>query len=240
LRAVGGRFGYLLVALVALMMSSPLIARGWFWNRVLALFASAVLVASLYAARPGRRSLALGLILASVDFGIGWLVAIEGARWLVLLQIILWLSTSIFVTVTIFEAMFESESVSVETLQAALCIYLLLGLLWVYLYALIDLAAPGSYLSQHGPTVAWSDERSRRSDFMRLFVFSYSTLAGSGYADVTPSGGFASISASLEAMMGQIYLAVVIARLVGIQAGQPANGQDTRTDETAVRPIEPG
>jgi hypothetical protein len=56
---------------------------------------------------------------------------------------------------------------------------------------------------------------------MRLFVFSHSTLTGSGYGNLTPSGRFASIFASLEALLSQVYLAVVIARLVGIQATQP-------------------
>ena len=41
--------------------------------------------------------------------------------------------------VTIFEAMFEGGDVTAETVQAALCVYLLLGLVWVYLYALIEL-----------------------------------------------------------------------------------------------------
>jgi hypothetical protein len=69
---------------------------------------------------------------------------------------------------------------------------------------------------------------------MRLFVLSYSTLAGSGTGDLTPSTGFASMAVALEAMMGQIYLAVVLARLVGVlQAGQAPPGRVARADETA-------
>lgn len=56
LRAVGGKFGYLPGTLIALLMSAPLIVQGWVWNLLLGLFASAVLVASLHAARPERRS----------------------------------------------------------------------------------------------------------------------------------------------------------------------------------------
>ena len=51
---------------------------------------------------------------------------------------------------------------------------------------------------------------------MRLFVFSYATLSGSSYAEIAPATGFARNAASLEAMTGQIYLAVVVARLVGL------------------------
>jgi hypothetical protein len=219
--AVHGKFGYLLAALIALMLSTPLLIDGWAWSVVLSLFAAAVLVAGLHAARPGRRSLALGLVLALADFGIGRLASLHGDRSLVLLQILLWLSTSLFVTAAIFDAIFESESVGIETLQAAFCVYLLLGLVWVYAYALIELAEPGSFTARDGTKVVWSDSQSRRSELMSLFVFSYSTLTGSGYSHLRPSAGFASILASLEAMMGQIYLAVVIARLVAIQSSPP-------------------
>jgi hypothetical protein len=222
LRSVGGRFGYLLLALVALMLSVPLMAEGTVWNIILALFAGAVLIAGLHAARPGRKSLSLGLLLALVDFSIGRLASFDVARWLLLLQFILWSSTLVYVTVTIFEAMYDSESVSLETLQATLCVYLLLGLIWVYLYILFDLFAPGSFVSQDGHPITWSDDPSRRSAFAKFFVFSFSTLSGSGYATVTPANGFSRMAAALESMTGQIYLAVVIARLVGISSGEGA------------------
>jgi hypothetical protein len=46
-------------------------------------------------------------------------------------------------------------------------------------------------------------------------------LTGTGYGEIAPAGAFAEMTACLEAMMAQVYLAVVIARLVGIQAGPP-------------------
>jgi hypothetical protein len=67
-----------------------------------------------------------------------------------LLQIVRWLSILVFVAGTILEVIFESERVGVETLQAALCVHLLLGLLWVFLYALIEAVAPGSSLNLGG------------------------------------------------------------------------------------------
>ena len=159
--AAGGKFGILLVALVALMASAPVAIEKPVGVVAYGLFAGAVLVASLHAARPGRTPAAIGLILALTDFGIGRLATFEGTRWLVILEILLWLSTLIFVTTTILEAIFESEDVTVETLQASLCVYLLLGLIWVFAFALIEVAAPGSFQSQHGFRVAWSDDRSK-------------------------------------------------------------------------------
>jgi len=220
LRAAGGKFGYLLVALIALLLTAPLIVDGWFWNLLLGLFASVVLVAGLQAARPGRRSAMVGSILAVADLAIGRLVFIEGCRWLVVLQAGLWLSTLILVSIAILDAVFEMPSVDVGTLQAALCVYLLLGLIWVYLFALLELAAPGSFRSPARPLVSWSDDPSRRSEIMQLFILSYATLTSTRAGDLTPASGFASICCCLESLSGHFYLAVVIARLIAIHVRQ--------------------
>src|SRR4051794_23896054 len=92
LRAASGKFGLLLVALVALVLSSPVIVEGWAWQLVLAVFAAGVLVSGLYAVRPRRQSLAIGLALASINLVVGRLAEWFGSRWLVTLQAILWLA----------------------------------------------------------------------------------------------------------------------------------------------------
>jgi voltage-gated potassium channel len=115
--------------------------------------------------------------------------------------------------------------VDVETLQAALCVYLMIGLMWVYVYALISLAAPGSFLVRGGRMPSWSDPQSRSAEFVSLLVFSFSAMTASGFGDVTPATAFASLCANLEAVGGQVYLAVVVARLVGMQAGAGRNAR---------------
>jgi len=215
LSAAEGKFGLLLVALVALMGAAPLIPSP-VSDAVLTLFTGAVLVASLHAARPGRKPMAVGLALALADCLIGRCTVQFGTRWLVLLQTVLWMSTLIYVTAAILRAIFASREVTVETLLAALCVLLLMGLFGAFAFTLIDLTFPGSFRASHGPGLVWADERSRATEFLRLFVFSYATLSGSNCAEIAPATGFARNAASLEAMTGQIYLAVVVARLVGL------------------------
>jgi hypothetical protein len=216
LGAAGGKFGLLLVALVALMAAAPLIIASPVANAVLPLFTGAVLVASLHAARPGGKPMAVGLALALAEFLIGRCTIHFGTRWLILLQTVLWMSSLIYVTATILWAIFSSRAVTVETLLAALCVFLLIGLFGAFAFNLIDLAQPGSFRALHGPGVVWADERSRANEFVQLCVFSYATLSGSNCAEIAPATAFARNAASLEAMAGQIYLAVVVARLVGL------------------------
>ena len=219
LTAASGKFGLLLLALVALMAATPLIISGPVWNALLSLFTGAVMVASLHAARPGERAVVIGLVLALADFAIGrCAVTFNHLWWLVVLQITLWLGTLVYVIATLLEKIFDSELVTLETLQAALCVYLLLGVMGGFGFALVDLILPGSFQPAHGPGVVWANENSRATELMRLFVLSYATLSGASYAEIAPATGFASNASSLLAMSGQIYLAVVIARLVGLHA----------------------
>ena len=161
------------------------------------------------------------LALAMADFLIGGCTAQFGTGWLFLLQTVLWVLTLIFVIATILRAIFASREVTVETLLASLCVFLLMGLFGAFAFTLIDLTFPGSFRASNGPGLVWADERSRATGFMRLFVFSYATLSGANYADIAPATGFARNAASLEAMTGQIFLAVVVARLVGLHVTPP-------------------
>ena len=221
LGAARGKFGYLLLALIVFLATAPVIADSHAWKLVLAGFGSGVLIAGLHAARPGKRALIVGLVVAAVELGIGRMGDIYGSRWLHFAQALLWLLAMTYVAFEILETVLGSAEVTLETLQAAFCVYLLLGLIWAFGYALLQIAAPASFQAQHGPPVVWSDASSRRLGFLRLVIFSYSTLTGTGYGDIAPAGAFAEMAACLQAMTAQVYLAVVIARLVGIQAGPP-------------------
>ena len=216
--ATRGKFGALLVALIALLVTAPVMAEGVAWRAAITLSVGGVLVAGLYAVQPGRRSLYAGLAVAFVEFAIGRAAAFHPSYTLVLAQIVLWLVALAYVTVVILEWVLDNPEVTFETLQAAFCVYLLIGLFWAYVYALMEITTPDSFRILRGTATVWTDEHSRRLEFLRLFVYSYATLTGTGQGGLEAANGFAEMAASLEAMSAQVYLAVVIARLVGLQA----------------------
>jgi hypothetical protein len=220
-----GRYGVLLVALLAMLMMTPLVVVSWFWSLVLAIIAAAVLVAGLVTARPGRRSLMIGLGLAAADIIFGRLAPTEGIRWIVALRAVLWIGTMAYVAVVILESIFEDERVTMDTLQASFCVYLLLALIWAYIPVLIEVAAPGSYRSPSGILDRWASDGWNRTAFVQFLTFSLANLTGAGDPEVSPASGFAKICASLEGMMGQIYLATVIARLVGMYTAREAGSR---------------
>ena len=95
--------------------------------------------------------------------------------------------------------------VTTQTVLGALCIYVLIGLVFANADYGVQLVSGNSFFAQsghHGP-----------ADFA---YFSYITMATVGYGDLTPAIGLPRTNAVLEALMGQIFLVVLVARLVGM------------------------
>ena len=110
------------------------------------------------------------------------------------------------------QAGLRGGEISLDTIFAAVCGYLLLGVAWAVVYSSIDLAQPNAFhLSDE--LLAGAQQGEPR---MSLFVyFSFVTLGTLGYGDITPVSVSARTLAWLEAVLGQLYLAVLIAGLVG-------------------------
>ena len=218
-----GSFTLLLGSLIALMAATPLVPVNRMGTGLLSVFTGILLVASLHAVQPGSRAVAIGLVLAVLDLLVGQVIVAFESKWLILVDLTLWLVTLVYVTWTIVRAIFDVPDVSLQTLEASLCVYLLIGLIGAFAYSLVELVLPGSFRPVGGPNVVWTNDHLRAVEFRRLFVFSFATLSGSGQADVTPASGFAANAASFHSMTGQIYLAVVIARLVGRHSSKPSH-----------------
>lgn len=115
-------------------------------------------------------------------------------------------------TLTCFRAaFFGGRTVDHERISASLSLYLVLGLIFTLLFALVDKILPGSFHYQ-----AFAADPSGSKPLSQLMYFSYVTLATLGYGDIAPVSGPARGLAILEAMIGQLYLVLVVARLVSL------------------------
>ena len=101
-----------------------------------------------------------------------------------------------------------SDSIDINKIIGAICIYLLLGLNWSLFYLITNIAIPDSF---HGLTSP--DIGSQLSDLM---YYSFVTITTLGYGDITPLKPIARTLAYLEAIAGQFYVAVLVAFLVGM------------------------
>lgn len=132
-----------------------------------------------------------------------------------------------FLLVTVYALqsfLWRMRQISADGIAAALNGYLMLGLAWSMIYMCIELAHPGSFNMPPGMALPVHPLEITNQQWSSFTYFSYVTLTTLGYGDITPVTLMARHFTVLEAILGQFYLAVVVARLVGAFAG--AKGQD--------------
>ncbi|MCW8833830.1 MAG: potassium channel family protein [Colwellia sp.] len=98
--------------------------------------------------------------------------------------------------------------IDTNKILGAICLYLLLGLIWAVLYTLLQLDLPGSFQAMQ-----------QNSQWFLLFpdfvYFSFVTMTTLGFGDISPDLPIARFLVYLEAIVGQFYLAILVASLVG-------------------------
>ena len=112
----------------------------------------------------------------------------------------------------IVQSTFESQELSWDTVFGAICGYLLLGVAWGLTYAMIHAVNPESFQLGNAILPQMEQRDSSRNIFM---YYSFVTLTTVGYGDITPASIPARTLSWVEAVTGQLYLAVLIAGLIG-------------------------
>ncbi len=128
--------------------------------------------------------------------------------------------TAVVLAVSLYHVMahlFGQRDVTAHTLSAAMTVYLLMAVLWALLYSLCLVIDPEAFafsdrLAEEGARI-----RMEGRDTGYALYFSIVTLTTLGYGDITPVSALARTLASFEALVGQVFLAVIVARLVGLQ-----------------------
>src|SRR5262249_35868302 len=106
--------------------------------------------------------------------------------------------------------------VTLDTLFASLCVYLLLGVVWALAYSIVAILDPAAFrltLQTGEFTTGLPVHREGRS---AALYFSFATLTTLGSGDISPISPVTRMLTTFEAITGQFYLAVLVARLVGL------------------------
>ncbi len=120
----------------------------------------------------------------------------------------------------------RQESVGPESLIGAVAVYFLIGYLWASVFSLIEFTSPGSFSSVCDPRPDGAvDCQPEFASFPKLIYFSFVTMTTLGYGDVAPLTRPAEGVAAMAAVTGQLFLAMVIGRLVSLYMGR--RGEDS-------------
>jgi len=110
---------------------------------------------------------------------------------------------------------FQSQRIHLDTIFAAVMAYFLIAMIFAQIYALLMIGEPASFKFPY--SAAMDSDNIFRSD---LVYFSLVTIATLGYGDIVPQVGLAKMLVVVEAVVGQFYVAVLVAWLVGMLISQ--------------------
>jgi hypothetical protein len=211
-----GRFAVLLCA-VLLFLVAVAVAASW-TERTLALrIASSVLLVVALSTASGRRwILWCGTALASVAIGGSWgSVYAPGAP----LREISLAATAAFLLLasgSVLAAVLADRTVTLDTIAGAIAVYLLLGVCFAFVHLSVLTVAPASYRLGAGS----GDSADALTALQTFVYYSFTTLTTLGYGDIHPVHPLAELASNAEAVGGQLYIAVLVARLVSAYRGR--------------------
>jgi hypothetical protein len=210
---IKGRAVYVLILIVALNMIYPITSNG----QILPLILFQILYAGLFAVGIFIMSDNRPQVMWSVSVAGLWLIsavmyAFDPTNfWLSQITYLILAVFHLSITWVLFRYVFTSTSVTGDVIYGAVAIYFLLSFLFVPLYGMLEIASPGSFVDNAtGMPVRWQ----------QLVYYSLITLSSTGYGDIVPVNPWARMLAGLEATIGIMYVAILVARLVSLYEAQ--------------------
>jgi hypothetical protein len=206
-QVIESKYGLLLTCLVLLVATHPLFSENSLISFLVQSVLSMAIILAMMRILGAGRALFLTCVALAVFAVFCQYQTIEGgesrpAGVMTALSYMLCLGIAVLFMV---RKIFSEKSVTGDTVKGGISLYILIGVWWELLYSLIWALDQGSFV-QTAPRHGGPD----------FFYFSFTTITTLGYGDIVPHSQGAKVAAMLEAMVGQVYLAVFVARLVGL------------------------
>ncbi|MEM1155013.1 MAG: ion channel [Pseudomonadota bacterium] len=187
-----------------------------------------VLMWALYAASNNRRLLLFAVLLLIPTLATTWMADTAELRVVAYIDNFTNIAYFGLVSALLGKHVLRSRRITVEVIFAAMCLYMILAILWAAIFSNIELFYANAFLFQGD--FAEQANISPEDLLMHLTYYSFVTLSTLGYGDIIPANLVARNWAAMEAMAGQFFIAIVIARLVSIYTQQ---SESERADQAA-------
>jgi hypothetical protein len=174
------------------------------------IFSSLVLLSGAYAFSDQRKAFFVALVIAVPALLLQVVSFFLPSEPINIVKRIVYALFLAYILIIILSHIFREREVTEDLITGAVCAYLLIGMLWTFVFYFLELAKEGSF----------AHARAFQDDVGPFLYYSFVTLTTLGYGDIVPLTSPARSLAVLEAVTGQLYLAVTIARLVGVHASQ--------------------
>ncbi|MCP3942866.1 MAG: two pore domain potassium channel family protein [Desulfobacteraceae bacterium] len=167
---------------------------------------SAVMLSAIMTVSHKKKSRIWVVLLGFVCLVFIWLKVSIITSEIMLASVVLQALFNFFMVFIIILFIFETTVITRNTISAAVVAYLFVALSFADLFLMVELISPGSFSISHDRIML---------DPSVLRYFSFVTLSTLGYGDIVPISSPAKNLVVAEALIGPIYLTVLIAKLVG-------------------------
>jgi voltage-gated potassium channel len=204
------RFSLLLVLMLGLIFVFPAVGGIPRLKILVDVYIAFVFLVGVYSISSKRHFAYFGLFLALPKFittALGYIAHVPG---MVLVGDVFGILCLIFIAYKILVYVFKQQRITGDIISGMVVIYLLLAYSWALIFQIIEVVQPGSF---------YIPEACQQDPFSFLY-FSLVTITTIGYGDITPVSNIAKACAVMNGLIGQIYLVVVVATLVGMRLSQ--------------------
>ncbi|MDN3638859.1 ion channel [Simiduia curdlanivorans] len=208
------RFPLLLLSLFGTLLIPPYFEGHELFALIWKLIFTTVLISAVYVIVEQKRIWLFAMILMLPTLATLWVDHFSGhnriAFYVDNLTTIAFLG---FISYHLLRIILLSKNVNANIIYASMCLYLLIGLIWAAIFSNINLFYDGAFLFNSASSLKVEEQ------MMGVFTYySFVTLSTLGYGDIVPTHKVAQSWAAVEAMIGQFYIAIIMARLVSLHA----------------------
>jgi voltage-gated potassium channel len=213
------RFLFLVVSLFFYIVVSPFLENFIGLKFLISIFLTMILLSAIYAVSLDSRQQQISMIIAiplAIFIWVALFFKVPNSFYIINISGILFF---IFISVAILSFIFKQTEITQEVIAAAVVVYLFLGICWAFAYSILEQIIPGSF------DLGGIEVEKMRQTFS---YYSYVTLTTLGYGDITPLTSRAAALSVSEALVGQLYLTVLVARIIGLHISQSLLKKDRK------------
>lgn len=202
----------LLLALLLQVLLYPSLSELAGGRLIVAGFDWVILALALRAARSTGLEVRIGWILLLPAMGLQALDVLAGASGMHVASLLAQAAFHGFVVVCLLRYVMRDDVMTPDELWAIAVLYVLLAFVFAYLYAVVEFLAPGAFF------VNPSNSPDGEVGWWELLYFSFTCLTSVGFGEITPVSDLARSLVMIQQVTGVLYLAIVISRLISLQA----------------------
>lgn len=196
-----------MIALITLLFVYPLVEGHNLESWIVIALGLFVLLAALWSIADNKKILLIGVLIGIPSVILNW-TPLWGHSALQLSALGFALGFYIYINYHLITSVLRAPKVTSDIIAGSIAVYLLIGITWATIYGGVDSIVPDSFNV--------TDPLDPKADLTRpdFLYFSFVTLSTLGYGDIVPIKPLARSFAFMEGMVGVIYVAVFVGRIV--------------------------